>query len=100
VRRCAAAVEQIGEARVERPEQHQQQHGRRQEVDRRALHVIEQVRLRVVVRRQRPGEAFVDGVFVRHASLGALLLTFHDLDHVLVQRKLAHNEELLPLGWM
>ncbi len=48
-----------------------------------------------------PGEeAFVDGVFVRHASLDALLLTFHDLDHVLVQRKLAHNEELLPLGWI
>ncbi len=47
-----------------------------------------------------PGEeAFMDGVFARHASSGALLLTFHDWDRVLVQRKLA-NGELLPLGWM
>jgi hypothetical protein len=48
-----------------------------------------------------PGEeGFVDGIFARHASPGALLLTFHDRDRVLVQRKLADNGELLPLGWM
>lgn len=48
-----------------------------------------------------PGEeAFVDKVFARHASGDALLLTFHDFDRVLVQRKLAHEAELLPLGWM
>jgi hypothetical protein len=48
-----------------------------------------------------PGEeACVDGVFGRHAAPGALLLTFHDWDHVLVQRKLADNDKLLPLGWM
>jgi hypothetical protein len=48
-----------------------------------------------------PGEeACVDGVFARHASPGALLLTFHDWDHVLVQSKLAHNGDLKPLGWM
>jgi hypothetical protein len=48
-----------------------------------------------------PGEeACVDGVFERHAKPGALLLTFHDWDRVLVQRKLADNGKLLPLGWM
>ena len=48
-----------------------------------------------------PGEeAFVDGIFARHASPGALLLTFHGWDRVLVQRKLAENGELTPLGWM
>ena len=48
-----------------------------------------------------PGEeACVDDVFARHASPGALLSTFHDWDRVLVQRKLAGNEKLLPLGWM
>lgn len=48
-----------------------------------------------------PGEeACVDGVFARHASAGALLLTYHDWDHVLVQRKLADQRELRPLGWM
>ena len=48
-----------------------------------------------------PGEeAFVDGVFARHASPGALLLTFHDWGRVLVQRKLADGGELTPLGWM
>ncbi|MFQ5417340.1 MAG: hypothetical protein ACE5FL_09880 [Myxococcota bacterium] len=48
-----------------------------------------------------PGEeALVDDVFARHASPGALLLTFHDWDLVLVQRKLADAAELLPLGWM
>lgn len=48
-----------------------------------------------------PGEeACVDGVFGRHAKPGALLLTFHDWDRVLVQRKLADTAKLLPLGWM
>ena len=58
-----------------------------------------------------PGEeAFVDGIFARHASRGALLLTFHDKDRVLVQRKVVDsrepdnrefdNRELMPLGWM
>ena len=48
-----------------------------------------------------PGEeACVDGLFARHASPGALLLTFHDWDYLLVQRKLADQEELLTLGWM
>ena len=48
-----------------------------------------------------PGEeACLDGVFARHASPGALLSTFHDWDHVLVQRKLADEDELQSLGWM
>jgi hypothetical protein len=48
-----------------------------------------------------PGEeACLDGVFARHASPGALLSTFHDWDHVLVQRKLAGDENLQSLGWM
>ena len=48
-----------------------------------------------------PGEeTFVDGLFARHASPGALLLTFHDWDRVFVQRKLADNGKLLPLAWM
>jgi len=48
-----------------------------------------------------PGEeACVDGVFARHAKPGALLLTFHDWDRVLVQRKVVDDDELLPLGWM
>ena len=48
-----------------------------------------------------PGEeALMDGLFARHASPDALLLTFHDRDRVLVQRKLAKHEELRSLGWM
>lgn len=48
-----------------------------------------------------PGEeACVDGVFARHASSGALLLTFHDWDRVLLQRKLPDSENLQSLGWM
>ncbi len=48
-----------------------------------------------------PGEeACVDGVFARHASSGALLLTFHDRDRVLLQRKLPDSEKLQSLGWM
>lgn len=48
-----------------------------------------------------PGEeACVDDVFARHASPGALLLTFHGWDRVLAQRKLADADELLTIGWM
>ena len=48
-----------------------------------------------------PGEeAIVDGAFARHASPEALLMTFHDFDRVLVQRKLDHQEDLQTLGWM
>jgi hypothetical protein len=48
-----------------------------------------------------PGEeASVDGVFSRHTSPGALLVTFHDWDHVLVQRTDSPGEELKTLGWM
>lgn len=48
-----------------------------------------------------PGEeALVDGVFARHASPGALLLTFHDRDYLLLQRKRLHDRELEPLGWI
>jgi hypothetical protein len=48
-----------------------------------------------------PGEeAFVDSVFARHASPGALLLTFHDWSRVFVQRKLVDSPKLLPVGWM
>ncbi len=48
-----------------------------------------------------PGEeAIVDGTFARHASPEALLMTFHDFDRVLVQRKLDHQEDLQTLGWM
>jgi hypothetical protein len=47
-----------------------------------------------------PGEeASVDAVFARHASPGALLLTFHDRDHFLVQRKVADAPGLVSLGW-
>jgi hypothetical protein len=45
-------------------------------------------------------EAFLDRVFARHASPDALLVTFHDFDRLLVQRKLPQSEKLLPLGWM
>ncbi len=48
-----------------------------------------------------PGEeAIVDAVFARHASPDALLLTFHDFDRVLVQRKLDDQQGLQTLGWM
>jgi hypothetical protein len=48
-----------------------------------------------------PGEeACVDGVFARHASPDALLLTFHDWDRLLLQRKLPDSENLQTLGWM
>ena len=48
-----------------------------------------------------PGEeAIVDGAFARHASPDALLLTFHDFDRILVQRKLDDQRGLRTLGWM
>lgn len=48
-----------------------------------------------------PGEeSLMDDLFERHASDGALLITFHDHDRVLVQRKTAGAAELQPLGWM
>ncbi|RKY21699.1 MAG: hypothetical protein DRQ55_03320 [Planctomycetota bacterium] len=48
-----------------------------------------------------PGEErLMDALFLRHAAPQALLLTFHDRDRVLVQRKLADQEELRSLGWM
>jgi len=48
-----------------------------------------------------PGEEVsVDRVFARHASPGALLLTFHDWSRVFVQRKVADDGKLLPVGWM
>ncbi len=48
-----------------------------------------------------PGEeAIVEGTFARHASPEALLLTFHCIDRVLVQRMLDHREGLQTLGWM
>jgi hypothetical protein len=45
-------------------------------------------------------EAFVDNIFRRHASADALLLTFHDLGRMLVQRKVSHDTQLQTLGWM
>jgi hypothetical protein len=48
-----------------------------------------------------PGEEeFLESVFTRHASPGALLVTYHDRDYVLVQRQVAEGQELLTLGWM
>ena len=48
-----------------------------------------------------PGEeSIVDGAFARHASPGALLLTFHDLDRVLVQQKRNDQQGLRALGWL
>lgn len=48
-----------------------------------------------------PGEeALVDGTFLRHASPGALLVTLHADDRVLVQRKVADDPELFTVGWM
>jgi hypothetical protein len=48
-----------------------------------------------------PGEeGFVDSVFSRHVAADTLLVTYHDRGRVLVQRKLAGRNKLLPLGWM
>jgi hypothetical protein len=45
-------------------------------------------------------EAFLEEVFIRHASPGTLLVTFHDSDYVLVQRKVADSKKLFTLAWM
>lgn len=48
-----------------------------------------------------PGEeAIVDKLFLRRAHSDALLLTFHDFDRVLVQRKLGDQLDPQILGWM
>jgi hypothetical protein len=48
-----------------------------------------------------PGEdGIVDGAFARHASPGALLLTFHDFDLVLLQQKQNDQQGLRTLGWL
>jgi len=48
-----------------------------------------------------PGEEeLVDKLFLRHSTPDALLLTFHGDDRILVQRHVADNPELVPLGWM
>jgi len=48
-----------------------------------------------------PGEeSFVDRVFERHASPDALLVTFHDFERVLAQRKLSGSGDLHMLGWI
>ena len=47
-----------------------------------------------------PGEeASFDDLFARHASPGALFLTFHGEDHLLLQRKLAEKDVPQVLGW-
>lgn len=45
-------------------------------------------------------ETFVDRVFARHAAPDSLLVTFHDFDRVIAQRKLAGQAELMTLGWI
>ncbi len=48
-----------------------------------------------------PGEeSVVDSAFARHASPGALLLTFHDHDRVLVQHKHSDQQGLRTIGWL
>ena len=48
-----------------------------------------------------PGEeVIVDRAFARHASAGAMLMTYHDFDRILVQRKLLDRENLQTVGWM
>jgi hypothetical protein len=48
-----------------------------------------------------PGEErCVDAAFARHASSGALLLTFHGWNYLLAQRKTADAAELESLGWL
>jgi hypothetical protein len=45
-------------------------------------------------------EALIDDTFLRHASPGALLVTLHADDRVLVQRKVADCPDLVTVGWM
>ena len=48
-----------------------------------------------------PGdEDLADKLFQRHSTPGALLVTFHDTDRLLVQRHVAGQAELQSLGWM
>ena len=48
-----------------------------------------------------PGEELsCDEAFMRHTRPGALLLTFHDHDRVLLQRHEEGAAELVPLGWV
>lgn len=48
-----------------------------------------------------PGEEHLfDDLMLRHAGADALLVTFHDQDRVLVQRRVPGEAELVPLGWM
>jgi len=48
-----------------------------------------------------PGEEqFIEAVFSRRATSGALLLTFHDRGRVLAQRKLVDQAELRVIGWL
>lgn len=48
-----------------------------------------------------PGEeSLIDDTFLRHASPGALLVTLHADDRVLVQRKVADSPGLFTLGWV
>lgn len=48
-----------------------------------------------------PGEEEMhDQVFARHASAGALLLTYHENSRILVQRHMGAGNELLPLEWV
>ncbi len=47
-----------------------------------------------------PGEEeLFDKLFVRYASIGALLLTYHDATGVLVQRKTCASGPLTVIGW-
>jgi hypothetical protein len=47
-----------------------------------------------------PGEEDVyDRLFARHATPGALLLTYHECSRLLVQRRNDDAEELQSLGW-
>jgi len=48
-----------------------------------------------------PGdEGFIERVFAARASHGALLLTFHDFDRILAQRKIADRRTLETIGWL
>jgi len=47
-----------------------------------------------------PGEeGLFDALFVRHASIGALLLTYHDATGILVQRKTRDSGPAAVIGW-
>jgi len=47
-----------------------------------------------------PGEEYIfDALFMRYASIGALLLTYHDATGVLVQRKTQESGPPAVVGW-